>query len=154
MGKLRQGNISTGFIGSTNPIPLAPLAKQALDKVSSKYPNFEPKEQYPDLTHWIESGRVGPHSHWTPEELLSKRPSYWLDRLLSEEDAEREGPTRSGLFQSLSEATKRDFDWSLGLADAFGGTGQWGVYPWSALIDTWGANGVGRRPISPSIHLA
>ena len=118
--------------------PACPLAKQALDKVSSKYPNFEPKEQYPDLTHWIESGRVGPHSHWTPEELLSKRPSYWLDRLLSEEDAEREGPTRSGLFQSLSEATKRDFDWSLGLADAFGGTGQWDVYPWSALIDTWG----------------
>ena len=118
--------------------PTCPLAKQALDKVSSKYPNFEPKEQYPDLTHWIESGRVGPHSHWTPEELLSKRPSYWLDRLLSEEDAEREGPTRSGLFQSLSEATKRDFDWSLGLADAFGGTGQWDVYPWSALIDTWG----------------
>ena len=118
--------------------PTCPLAKQALDKVSSKYPNFEPKEQYPDLTHWIESGWVGPTSHWTPEELLSKPPSYWLDRLLSVEDAEREGPTRRGFIQSLSEATRRDFDWSLGLADAFGGTGQWDVYPWSALINTWG----------------
>ena len=118
--------------------PTCPLAKQALDKVSSKYPTFEPKEQYPDLTHWIESGWVGPTNHWTPEELLSKPPSYWLDRLLSVEDAEREGPTRRGLIQSLSEATRRDFDWSLGLADAFGGTGQWDDYPWSALIDTWG----------------
>ena len=79
--------------------PTCPLAKQALDKVSSKYPTFEPKEQYPDLTHWIESGWVGPTSHWTPEELLSKPPSYWLDRLLSVEDAEREGPTRRGLFK-------------------------------------------------------
>ena len=121
-----------------NSDPTCPMAKQALDKASSKYPNFEPEEQYPDLTHWIESGWVGPTSPWTPEELLSKPPSYWLDRLLSVEDAEREGPTRRGLIQSLSEATRRDFDWSLGLADTFGGTGQWDDYPWSALIDTWG----------------
>ena len=33
MGKLRQGNISTGFIGSTNPIPLAPW----LNKLWTRY---------------------------------------------------------------------------------------------------------------------
>ena len=67
-------------------------------------------------------------SHWTPEELLSKRPSYWIDRVVVRRGCEREGPTRSGQIQSLSEATKRDFDWGLDLANAFGGTLDNGMF--------------------------
>ena len=41
IGKLRQENILTGFIGSTNPIPLAPWPKQALNKIWAEYPHIQ-----------------------------------------------------------------------------------------------------------------
>ena len=113
-----------------------PLAKQALEKVLTEYPNFKPKK-YPDLNHWIESGGIDVPRRWTPEELLSKPPSYWLDILLSVESAAREGPTRSGLIQSLSEATNQDFSWGLILANELDNCEKWDSDLWYALIHTW-----------------
>lgn len=115
-----------------------PLAKQALAKVSKLYRNFAPKEPYPDFTSYVESGWPSRANLWTVEELLEKSPDYWVDRLLSVEGTEQDGPLRTEHVQILSEATKRDIDWSLGLAEALAGTGKWDAYPWSALINTWG----------------
>ena len=99
--------------------PTCSLAKQALEKVLTEYPHFEPKN-HPDFTAWIESGWVG-----NPE-------------FPTVDDAEEEGPTRAEHIQSLSEATKHDFDGSLSLAQALGGTGKWDDYRWCALINSWG----------------
>ena len=112
------------------------LVKQALDNVMMQYPDFKPKD-HPDFTSWIESGWIGPSRVPSVDELLEKSPSYWPDRLLSIEGAEEQGPTRAGLIQNLSDATRRDFDWSLGMASALGASGKWDVYPWSALINSW-----------------
>ena len=117
--------------------PTCTLTKQALDKVLTEFPHFKPKD-HPDFTSWMESSWVSLPRPWTAEQLLEKPPSYWVDDLLAVEHTEEEGPTRAGLIQILSEATRRDLDWSLGLAEALGETGKWDVYPWSALINTWG----------------
>ena len=117
--------------------PSCPLAKQALDEVSEAYPNFAPRELYPDLRSYILTGWVGPSRVPTVEELLEKSPSFWADKLLSIKGAAEDGPTRTELIQNISEATKRDFNWGIGLAAALGGAGKWDVYPWYALINTW-----------------
>jgi hypothetical protein len=117
--------------------PSCPLAKQALDEVSEAYPSFAPKEPHPDLRPYIVSGWVGPSRVPTVEELLEKSPSFWADKLLSIKGADEDGPTRTELIQNISEATKRDFNWSIGLAESLGGAGKWDVYPWYALINTW-----------------
>ena len=118
--------------------PSCPLAKQALDEVSEAYPSFDPKEPHPDLTSYVVLGGQGQPRVPSVEELLGKPPSYWGDKLLSVEDADEEGPTHATLIQNLAEATRRNFDWSLRLAQALGGIGKWDVYPWYALINTWG----------------
>ena len=102
------------------------LARQALDAVSAEYPDFEPKE-HPDLTHWSGSGWAGMQSPWTPEELLAKPAADWLDDLLS----------FPGVDSVVKEATRQNFDWGLGLADALDRAEKWDVYLWSALINTW-----------------
>lgn len=112
------------------------LAKQAREAVSEVYPDFEPKD-HPDFTAWIESGWIGEPEIPTVEDLLEKPPTFWANCLLSVEGAEEIGPTRGGIVKNLSEAIKRDFIWSLGLAEALSTAERWDAYPWYALINTW-----------------
>lgn len=116
--------------------PNCHLAKQALEEVSEVYPHFEPKD-HPDFTAWIESGWIKEPGIPTVEDLLEKPPTFWANFLLSVEGAEEIGPTRGGIVKNLSEAIKRDFMWSLGLAEALSTAERWDAYPWYALINTW-----------------
>ena len=116
--------------------PNCALAKQALDKVLEKYPQFEPSE-HPDLTHWFEEGPVESQSPWTIEKLLAKPAADWLDDLLSFQGSEWDGPSRRGLMENVAEAVKQDFDWGLDLAIALGEAGKWDVDLWPVLIQSW-----------------
>ena len=116
--------------------PNCALAKQALDKVLEKYPQFE-SSKHPDLTRWFEEGPVESQSPWTVEELLAKPAADWLDDLLSFQGSEWDGPSRSGLMGNVAEAVKQNFDWSLELADALARYGEWDVDLWSVLIRSW-----------------
>lgn len=89
--------------------PTCTLAKKALDAVLTEYPNFEPKE-YPDLMHWMSSDGWEPQSPWSPEELLAKPATYWLDDLLSFQISEEEYFDHEGIRKSIAEAIRRDFD--------------------------------------------
>lgn len=112
------------------------LARGALDAVSTEYPHFEPKE-HPDLTHWVGSGWVGRQNPPTAEELMAKPAMDWLGDLLSFQSRERDGSEYTIRWNSVREATRRNFDWGLGLADALHRAEQWDIYLWSALIDAW-----------------
>ena len=116
--------------------PNCALAKQALDKVLEKYPQFESSE-HPDLTRWFGSGPVYIESPWTIEELLAKPAADWLDDLLSFQGSEWDGPSRSGLMGNVAEAVKQNFDWGLELADTLARSGEWDVDLWSVLIRSW-----------------
>ena len=115
--------------------PNCALAKQALNEVLANY-SFEPSE-YPDLTHWFESGSVKLQSPWTVEELLAKPATDWLDNLLSFQGEEWDGPSRRGLLVVVAEGIKQNFDWGLELADALAEAGEWDIDLWSVLIRSW-----------------
>ncbi len=116
------------------------LAKQALDRVSAEYPQFEPSE-HPDLPS--ASRPVRYKSPWTIEELLAKPAADWLDDLLSfqgrrwSDSDHRELLDRRELLANVAGAVRQNFDWGLDLADALARTGEWDGDLWSVLIQSW-----------------
>ena len=120
--------------------PSCTLAKQALDRVSAEYPQFEPSE-HPDFTNWTRS--VSHESPWTVEELLAKPAADWLEDLLSfqgrrwSDSEHRELLDRRELLVNVSEAVRQNFDWGLDLANALARTGEWDSDLWSVLIQSW-----------------
>ena len=110
------------------------LAGQARNAVLAEYPSFgEPTDQ----TQRNRLGRSAMQSLWAPEELLATPVADFLDDLLSFQDMEWADPEHGGLVGSVAEAIRRDFDWSLDLADALSRTERWNVDLWSTLIRTW-----------------
>ena len=87
------------------------LVKGAIDKIESLHGELA-LQRYPGLTSWTESGWSGEVSPWTVEELLGKSSSDWFKELLSYEGADGfRGPSRSGLLQSIGDASKKNRDW-------------------------------------------
>ena len=110
------------------------LARQARNAVLAEYPSFgEPTDQ----THRNRLGRSAMQSLWTSEELLARPAADWLDDLLSFQVAESVDPEHRGLIEAIAAATRQNFNWGLGLANALGGAEKWEIYLWSALIYAW-----------------
>ena len=110
------------------------LAGQARNAVLAEYPSFgEPTDQ----TQRNRLGRSAMQSLWAPEELLARPAADWLDDLLSFQVAESADPEHRELIEAIAAATRQDFNWGLGLADALGRAERWEVYLWSALIYAW-----------------
>lgn len=120
--------------------PCCNLAKQALDRVSAEYPQFEPSE-HPDLPS--ASRPVRYKSPWTIEKLLAKPAADWLDDLLSfqgmkwSDPEHRELLHRRELLHNVAGAVRQNFDWGLDLADALARTGEWDGDLWPVLIQSW-----------------
>ena len=121
----------------TNADPNCVSAKQALDHVWAQYPGFLPR-QHPDLTHWVSPVvRTDQQQLWTPEDLLSRPASEWLEQLLSFQQVEFLGPDRSDLRLCVSEAAEQKFEWGLDLADQLIAQGAWDTHIWIALLNAW-----------------
>ena len=116
------------------------LAKEALEEVLSKHPDFEPIE-HPDFTHWVGNGSdwVFPESPWTPAQLLERPAQDWLSELLSFQPKPTDifGPSRVRIEPTVQEAAEQDFDWGIALADGLAGKEEWDVDLWSGLIRAW-----------------
>ena len=114
------------------------LAREALDDVLRRYPDFQPRER-PDLTHWTSSSpaSIGHQSPWTVEELLSRPAGEWKDELLSFQQTELFGPDRIGLGYNVSKAAKQEFEWGLDLADALATGDNWDTDLWNTLMRVW-----------------
>ncbi len=118
--------------------PDCALTKQALDAVSTQYPEFRPSE-HPDFTHWTGSSQiVTPRSPWTTKDLLAKPATDWLQKLLSFQPKQQPFILeRAGLVDAVREAAKQKFDWGLDLADALARAEEWDTELWSGLIRAW-----------------
>ena len=117
--------------------PACDLAREALEGVRQRYPDFRPSE-HPDLTHYHWSGDYeGPETPWSREELLSRPAGESLEQLLSFRDDDPFEPSRDGLLRSVAEAARRDFKWGLALADALAGSGDWDSDLWTTLLRSW-----------------
>lgn len=112
--------------------PNCSRAKQALDAVLAKYPEFKPSEPLaPD--YW----RRLYQSPWSPEELLARPAADWLNDLLSYEGSEWDGPGHGNTIESIAKAIRQNFDWGLDLADELDRNERWDTYLWTALIYAW-----------------
>ena len=83
--------------------PNCALAKQALDAVLAKYPEFKPT-QPPDLTRLSKL-----ESPWPSEELLAKPAADWLDDLLAFQGPEWDGPGYSENHREYRRSDKAEF---------------------------------------------
>ncbi|MHB9099302.1 MAG: SIR2 family protein, partial [Syntrophales bacterium] len=116
--------------------PSCKIANAAMERIVAEYPDFKPKK-YPDLTHWMESGRFEPRSPYTVEELLDKPAVEWVGALLAFRGDEFLGPDRDGLRMTVREAVKKNADWGLDLATALGKRSRWDIDLWAGLLQAW-----------------
>ena len=86
------------------------MARQALDDVLKRYPDFQPSE-HPDLTHSTTSTEpLVSQIPWTVEEILA-RPidECWIQR------KEFLGPDWDGFVRAVADAASLNFEWGLDL---------------------------------------
>lgn len=111
-------------------------AASARDKIVAAYPQFKPKK-YPDFTHWMERGWVGPKSPYTVEQLVEKSAAEWTEELLTFKEDEFFGPDRSGLMLAVRDAAKKKLEWGLDLATDLSQRSEWGADLWEGLLQSW-----------------
>ena len=124
------------FFWLHNADPSCPLAEKAFNKVSKKYPQFQPRE-YPDLTAWTSGSWNGPQSPWSVDELLAKPAREWLQDLLAFQPKDILGPDRDGLISTITDAGKQNFEWGIELAYCLSEKGFWKADLWHGLIRSW-----------------
>ena len=112
------------------------IAKVALEDILRRNPDFQPRE-HPDLTHWMSSFPGGHFSPWTATELLSQPAKNWVEKLLSFQQTDFNGPDRIGLSHAVSEAANQNFQWGLDLAEALASERIWDTDLWNTLLRLW-----------------
>ena len=117
--------------------PNCEITQQSLEEVLERYPGFQPTE-HPDLhSYTTYSGFAGSQSPWSVDELLSRPASEWVNDMLSFVDRDPLGPNRDGLLRVVKEASTRNFEWGLALADALANPGHWDADLWPSLMSAW-----------------
>lgn len=102
--------------------PTCPLAQNALDDISARYPQFR-REEAP----------VAAQSSWSVEKLLARPADEWLEKLLSPPST----IAHYDLQRVVQDAAKQDFKWGLDLADALASKENWEANLWPTLIYAW-----------------
>jgi hypothetical protein len=113
--------------------PTCDLINRALEPIQAEYPEWSARE-HPDLTHWFTSGRRGPESPWTVEELLATPPMEQLEELLAFQGSWFEGPHRSGLLFNIQNACKQKPDWAFQLDEVLSARELWDSDLWGPLL--------------------
>ena len=118
--------------------PDCELAKEALDGVLARYPEFLPSE-HPDLLVWS-SAWTGAKSLWTVEALSASRAAEILPSLLEYRPADRErfdGYHRSAVLDTVKEVAKQKPEWGLELADSLVASAEWNADLWPSVLRAW-----------------
>ena len=119
--------------------PDCELAKEALDGVLARYPEFLPSE-HPDFAFRWSASWTGPQIAWTVEALMSSPAAEILPSLLEYQPTDKErfdGYDRSAMLSTVREAAKQNPDWGLDLADAVVEMGLWDSDLWHNVITAW-----------------
>ena len=126
--------------------PDCPLAKQALETIQIRYPDFLQRE-HPDMTFWTETW-AGVRSPWTVEELLGKTAKEWLTALLEYQPTQPfDRVNRDGLLTAVTEAAQKNFAWGLELASEMADMGHRDADLWPCLLRAWSAAELGQNDI-------
>ena len=121
-------------------LPSCELTKQALDEVKGKYPDWEPRE-YPDLSYWTEDAKgemILPKSPWSVEELVETPiTEEWIEKLVSYQPVDPLRLGVEGLSLAIGEATKKNPEWGIKLADYLHSAEQWDTDLWDGLLNAF-----------------
>ena len=118
-------------------VPTCELANKFLEDLQVQHPSFRPQE-HPDLiVYTTESGFEEPQSPWSVAELLSRPAKDWVGELLSFQEKDLLGPSRSGLLHAVEQAATKRFEWGIDLADALAESADWDADLWPPLIRAW-----------------
>ena len=117
------------------------IAKEAVDAVLARYPEFWPSD-HPDFDfYWYGSEIVTAElSPWTVETLLAKPAIEMLPLLLEYQPTDRgifDGYDRSAMLTTVREAARQNPDWGLDLADNLAASGQWEADLWPSILRAW-----------------
>ena len=99
-----------------------PLAQNALDDISARYPQFRRQE-----------APIDAQSSWSVEKLLARPADEWLEKLLSPPST----IAHYDFQHVVQDAAKQDFKWGLDLADALASKENWEANLWPTLIYAW-----------------
>ena len=102
--------------------PTCPLAQNALDEVSARYPQFSRQE-----------APVDAQSAWSVEKLLARPANERLEELLA-------SPTTidsDDIQTVVRDATKQNPSWGLDLAEALASKENWETKLWPTLLYAW-----------------
>ena len=117
--------------------PNCELARQSMEGIGQRYPSFQPQE-HPDFSVYTTGPvHVEPQTPWSVHQLLSRPGGVWVGDLLSYQEQEPLGPTRTGLLRTVEEAATKDFEWGIDLADALDEVGAWDADLWQPLLQAW-----------------
>jgi hypothetical protein len=119
--------------------PEHPRTKKLLEKVIETHPDYEPREN-PDLSWAI---TVGPHEVESPitlEELQSLKPQTDLSRLVAAAQQADDYFEKEALLGAVSAVVRRNFSWSISLAEALQQANEWETALWNGLISGWGTS--------------
>ena len=112
-------------------------ASQALQSISSKYPNFQKNGLFNFLFHTSRVDLSDEQAPWTAEELVQKSAAERLPTLISYERDEIKNQSNFRIFNVVAEAAKKKFDWGLELGAALVCQKEWATSLWQALIGSW-----------------
>ena len=128
--------------------PECVVAKQALNVVLEKYPDFSVGD-HPNFLRWSgEVTMVVPESPWSAEELVSQSAQDRLPEFLSFQQKDFGEPSREGLLRAIEKAAELNFSWGLVLADTLIASGLWNTDIWQPLLRAW------RRELDKEKHSA
>ena len=117
------------------------IAKEAVDAVLARYPEFRPSDHLDFDFYWHGSEIVTVElSPWTVEALLAKPAIEILPLLLEYQPTDREifdGYDRSAMLTTVREAAKQNPDWGLDLAHNLAVSGQWEADLWPSILRAW-----------------
>lgn len=118
--------------------PDSALTKAEFDAMQEAHPRFG-KRSRPDLDVEFSGPAWGLSSRnpIAPEVLLSKSPSEQMDWLISFTPPSLFGPDRSGLLETVREATTLNHEWGMSLARELADRIAWDSDLWPAVIQAW-----------------
>ncbi len=113
-------------------------AKQAVEAILIRYPEFLQREHPDLLMHWTTGTWTRASSPLSVEELLAKPAKELLTELLEYQPTVfLDSGSRVGLLTTVKEAAQENFDWGFNLAREMASMGRWDADLWPCLMSAW-----------------
>jgi hypothetical protein len=135
--------IMNWFQWLSDATPTCNIVTEAYSRIREDFPDLGP-EAHPELLSWSYRGQYSEAqghdwwaSPWTVEELLFRSAAEWMGELLEGETTPSLRLKRMGIQQVVIDASSKNFEWGLDLAQSLASAEQWKSDLWDCLLHGW-----------------